>query len=67
MRSPKPVPAVVAILRGALEAAESGEITGVFLLQRHREGAYDSELFTTDLDDLAFQLRSEVMRLRSRG
>ena len=65
MRRPKPVPAVVEILRDALGWAESGEIREVFVWYRDREGGVTRERSVSDDQDLALELRDETIRLRS--
>lgn len=52
--------------RAAMEAAERGEITDVFLLYGLR-GDYGSAWYAHDFDDLVLQIGTEHLRLRAAG
>jgi hypothetical protein len=67
MSRSKPVPGAVEVLQEALDSAKAGEVTDVYVAVRYREGAWDTDWYTTDIDAMAFELRSETIRLRSRG
>ena len=60
----KPVPEVLGILEGAREQARAGEIREVFLLARMSDGEYVSAYETNDLDDMLYELGSEIIRCR---
>lgn len=62
---PRPSAEVIEILREALESAERGEITDVFLLYGLR-GDYGSAFHTLDFDDLLLQIGTEHLYLRAR-
>lgn len=61
---PRPVAAIVDILEGALCQARRGNIQSLFILARDSEGDYAPAYETNDLDDLLYELGSEILRAR---
>lgn len=61
---PRPVAAVVDILEGALHQARQGNIRTLFILAQDADGEYAPAYETNDLDDLLYELGTEILRAR---
>jgi hypothetical protein len=61
---PRPVPEVVGILEGALYQARKGNIRSIFVLAQDRAGDYIAAYETDDLDDMLYELGSEIILAR---
>jgi len=59
----KPNPEVLGIVEGLAPQVRSGDVRAIYVLARLADGSYAHSYYTDDIDDMRYELGSEVMRM----